>query len=150
MKNLAQPLHASNQIILPPPSPFPEPERGFFYSSPGYRPRKFVIITDDPLKTFHHSFDPRSPLLYILHQQIALNIAALSSSRRCWLFPNLDTCLDSVWTKLLFNGHCDSFPALLRRARMKFLPAFPLGCLRTMKCSGKMVEGQNDLFFLSR
>jgi len=142
--DLAQPLHASNEIIFPLPSPLLQLERGFFYSSPSYsyHPRKFVIITDDPLKTFHHSFHPRSPTPLHIASVDCIKHRCVIFARGCRLFLNLDTCLDSLWTKLLLNDHSDSFHSVITLNQSTFFfVCLPLGCLRAIKSSGKIVEG---------
>lgn len=142
-RDLAQPLHASHLIIFPLPSPLFQLERGFFYSSPSYsyRPRKFVIITDDPLRTFHHSFHPHSPTPLHIASADCIKHHCVIFARGCLLFSNLDTCLDSLWTKLLLNDHGDSFHSVITPNPSKFFVCFPLGRLRAMKCSDEMVEG---------
>lgn len=119
---MARPLHASNQIIFPLPSPLLQLERVFFYSSLSYsyHPRKFVIITDDPLKTFHHSFHPRSPTPLHIAPADCIKHRCVIFARGCQLFPILDTCLDSLWTKLLLNDHGDSFQCYYAEPEQSF------------------------------
>lgn len=131
-RDLAQPFHASNQIIFSLPSPLLQLEKGFFYNSPSYsyRLRKFVIITDDPLKTFHHSFHPRSPTPLHIALADCIKNCCVIFTRGCQLFFSLDTCLDSLWTKLLLNDHGDSLRGVITPNRSKF---FRLPSCRTFK-----------------